>query len=79
MILDFKKYKMLHQSPDSVIIYPGLQLHVRRYESDVKIMGLPEQDIINIELTTSTEAIRLMHDIDMFLQYKTRDLPEYLL
>ena len=81
MILDFSKYKLKvpDRAPDPVLIYPGLQLHVRMFRDKVHIMGLPGDDAINLDLLTSSEAKRLMIDIDMFLQYKTRELPEYLL
>jgi len=84
MILDFGKYKAFHNNKaiDPVLIYPGLNIHVRRLGKNVHIMGLPHHnatDFIVAECETKNLAERLLSDIDIFLQYKTHELPEYTL
>jgi len=78
MILNFTKYDIIG-SLDPVLIYPGLQLHVRLNNQEVHIMGFPNGDHINVELPTPEKAKELFSDIDKFLQYKTNELPEYKL
>jgi len=83
MILEFDKYIAPGSLPsDPVLIYPGLQLHVRLDRYSVSIIGLPSRsgrDVINVNCATPEKAQELFRDIDMFLQYRTLDLPEYKL
>jgi len=83
MILEFNKYiEDRTPMPDPVLIYPGQQLHVRRDGISITIMGLPsrnDNDVINVNCASVKKAKELFRDIDMFLQYRTLDLPEYQL
>jgi len=83
MILDFSKYKMKagYSSPEDIIIYPGLQIKVIRDDNMVSfyIPSGDEQYSTDVSLENNTEARKLMRDIDMFLQYRTNELPEYQL
>ena len=81
MVLDFRKYKMKpgYSSPVDIIIYPGLQIKVLRANNMVTyhIPGGEDQYSTDITLESIPEAKKLMKDIDMFLQYRTHELPEY--
>jgi len=83
MILEFDKYiEDRAPVPDPVLIYPGLQLHVRQDRHSIMLMGLPSRtsnDVINVNCASVKKARELFRDIDMFLQYRTDELPEYWL
>ena len=81
MILDFRNYRLkpFSSTPDPVLIYPGLELHVQMDEKNLFISGFRHVEVITVQLEDANEALNLFRDIDMFLQYKTKDLPEYLL
>ena len=82
MILEFDKYiEDRVRIPDPILIYPGLQLHVRQNNKLITIMGLPgrNMDTIAVSCSTLAKAKELFRDIDMFLQYRTDELPEYKL
>ena len=81
MILDFNNYRLrpFTSTPDPVLIYPGLDLHVRTDKNNLFISGFRRTDVITVQLEDAKEALNLFRDIDIFLQYKTKDLPEYLL
>jgi len=81
MILNFRKYKIRagHSYQDDIIIYPGMQIKVTRedYVVSFHIPGGENPYATDISLDDIPEAKKLMRDIDMFLQYRTPELPEY--
>jgi len=83
MILDFRNYRMRagHATPHDMLIYPGLQLSVRRDGNKVIISDPVSgaQFPSEVELYDLETAKRLFKDIDMFLQYRSHELPEYRL
>ena len=68
-------------APNDIIIYPGMHIKVTREKHVVSyhIPGGEDQYASDITLIDQTEARKLMRDIDMFLQYRTPELPEYKL
>ena len=83
MILDFTKYNIAPNkvTPYDMLIYPGMQLEIFRDGSDINMRqpGIQQNFPQVIYFATTTEAKRFMRDVDIFLQYRTDELPEYFL